>query len=404
MSSDKYKLSWKNLDVDIDEDPRLLNPSESTSTHVVKFQEKPIKSNLSNPIDYDDTMLSIIPGLGDLYDVTNIIGNLETENYKQAILNTGLLLIPNIIEKPLKIAGKIIRNKVIDKIKPLRERYYRKQNQAVLDGFHETFKNVTGNSHINSTVNPYLPNARTIILDPNVRSRMDKSFIKADDISLYPVDPYDKVNIHLVDNSGNYQTIKDYTADKLSTFEYELALEELKNNLMSNNSALGITNRNPKFSPVIMIKRYYDGNLRSLKDMKGTAAHEALHAINTWIKYDYAKLDNLGYKIPNPDTYFGKLLDKNLGFKYPDSDFYESYKHWSRSPEELQANIYQFRALHNIGSRNLTDKEAIKFIKTYGPFHFNNDNLNVIKKITKFIPGFAGLYFLTQDQKKTKEI
>ena len=65
---------------------------------------------------------------------------------------------------------------------------------------------------------------------------------------------------------------------------------------------------------------------------------------------------------------------------------------WSKKPNELQSNLWRFRNENKIGTRNLTDAEADKFIEEYGYKHFNpNANKLKINEILKLIPAVGGL-------------
>lgn len=91
-------------------DPRLLNPSESTSTNTVRRTEKPIEFQGSNGmVNVNDTVVSLIPGLGDAMDLINIGQDIADKNYSKAALGLGLLFVPNILEKPIKVAAKKLK-------------------------------------------------------------------------------------------------------------------------------------------------------------------------------------------------------------------------------------------------------------------------------------------------------
>lgn len=55
-----------------------------------------------------DHAVSYIPGIGDAWDVFRTGWDLYDKNYSNAALTAGLLLVPNIIEKPIKTVSKAI--------------------------------------------------------------------------------------------------------------------------------------------------------------------------------------------------------------------------------------------------------------------------------------------------------
>ena len=100
------------------EDPRLLNPSESTKINNIYTKEKALKP--TQKVDPDRVGVEeFIPFISDALDFTKIGEDINYKNYGQAALGAGLLLVPNAIEKPLKYLGKtikqILRNKKISK-------------------------------------------------------------------------------------------------------------------------------------------------------------------------------------------------------------------------------------------------------------------------------------------------
>ena len=92
-----------------DNDPRLLNPSESTRINNPHIKEKALKP--TQKVDPDRFEIeSLFPGIGDAMDLVDIEEAISDKNYGQAALGLGLLLIPNAIEKPIKALGKTVKN------------------------------------------------------------------------------------------------------------------------------------------------------------------------------------------------------------------------------------------------------------------------------------------------------
>lgn len=92
-------------------DPRLLNPSESTRINNPYIKEKALKP--TQKVDPERFEIeSMIPFIGDAADINNVGSDFSSGNYGAAALGAGLLLLPNAIEKPLKVAGKAIKQGV----------------------------------------------------------------------------------------------------------------------------------------------------------------------------------------------------------------------------------------------------------------------------------------------------
>lgn len=92
-------------------DPRLLNPSESTRINSPYIKEKALKP--TQKVDPERFEIeSMVPFIGDAADINNVGSDFSSGNYGAAALGAGLLLLPNVIEKPLKVAGKAIKQGV----------------------------------------------------------------------------------------------------------------------------------------------------------------------------------------------------------------------------------------------------------------------------------------------------
>lgn len=89
-------------------DPRLLNPSESTRINNPYIKEKALKP--TQKVDPERFEIeSMIPFIGDAADINNVSSDFSSGNYGAAALGAGLLLLPNVIEKPLKAVGKVVK-------------------------------------------------------------------------------------------------------------------------------------------------------------------------------------------------------------------------------------------------------------------------------------------------------
>lgn len=109
MAVDFDKVKKARNQLRLDNDPRLLNPSESTKINNIYTKEKALKP--TQKVDPDRFEIeSLFPGIGDAMDLVDIEEAISDKNYGQAALGAGLLLVPNAIEKPLKMAGKAAKN------------------------------------------------------------------------------------------------------------------------------------------------------------------------------------------------------------------------------------------------------------------------------------------------------
>ena len=101
----------KPIKVDQQQDPRLLNPSESTRINSPYIKEKALKP--TQKVDPDRMGIEeFIPFIGDASDVVSVGNDINAGNYRQAALGAGLLLLPNFLEKPLKAVGKAVKRGV----------------------------------------------------------------------------------------------------------------------------------------------------------------------------------------------------------------------------------------------------------------------------------------------------
>lgn len=171
----------------------------------------------------------------------------------------------------------------------------------------------------------------------------------------------------------------------------ESLLEFMKNPYSSgmNTELAGSTN-------IIALKRYdQNGNLLPLRRIKGTAAHETGHMMNNVYGFDFSIPTSEGFR-PNTNTKLGEMSEPLLGSKL------KGLEQWAKSPNELHADLWKFRTMNKIGSRDLTEKEVDKFIKEYGNKHFISNNLNKIKEVIKLMPAIGGIYMINKTNDKNE--
>lgn len=369
------------------EDPRLLNPSESTRINNPYIKEKALKP--TQKVDPDRFEIeSLFPGIGDAMDLVDIEEAISDKNYGQAALGAGLLLVPNAIEKPVKAGLKVLKNKVtqaalnnvVDKVPVLRNQYFKMQDKKALEGLQDTFENFNG-SRILDNNKPYFK-TQISILNDNIKNRAEKIGINAGAVS-GDLNRYNNLKFFMEDNKRfDTRVLKRSTPELEYNREFQKNFNAARERLRQNNKLgtnLLVDNKGlSKIYNIIGINRYSNSGLRPLSDIKGTSSHEATHLMQD--------LFNINL---NEDL---NKIDSRLTIKDDLKTILRNDNDWSKKPNELQSNLWRFRNENKIGTRNLTDAEADKFIKEYGYKHFNpNANKLKINEILKLIPAVGGL-------------
>lgn len=373
------------------EDPRLLNPSESTKINNIYTKEKALKP--TQKVDPDRFEIeSLFPGIGDAMDLVDIEEAISDKNYGQAALGAGLLLVPNAIEKPVKAGLKVLKNKatpvilnnVVDKIPALRNQYFKRQDKKFLEGMHETFEGHNGSRELlnRNSVNGY----STLQVTEEVKNRAKNAGITYNSRPIGE-NPYDNIFVYLLNPKSNGADIRNLKNGKYKDY---LSVKDDISDAIKDFAALPSDYLGVHFpishnGNLIMAKRYDSrGNLIPSTQIKGIGAHEASHITDEIYSTNYFNSDYL----PNTDTKMGKLSKDVLGHPNPE------YNEWAKKPTELKADIWKFRAENNIGARDLTDSEVDKFINKFGYKHFNSSDLNKIRELIKITPIVGGFLML----------
>ena len=378
------------------EDPRLLNPSESTRINSPYIKEKALKP--TQKVDPDRTGIEeFIPFIGDASDVVNVGNDINAGNYGQAALGAGLLLLPNAIEKPLKVGWKAAKNKiiqvalnnVIDKVPALRNRYFRLQDKKVLEGLQDIFESFNGSRTLNSTS----PKTQIPILNNDIKNRAEKIGINAGAIE-GDLNRYNNMKVFIEDNKrSNAKILKNSTPELEHNREFQkdfISTRERLQNEKAQGTNLSVSNGKENYN-IIGINRYNSKGLRPLNDIKGTSSHEATHLMQD--------LFNINL---NEDL---NKINSRLTIKNDLKTILRNDNDWSKKPNELQSNLWRFRNENKIGTRNLTDAEADKFIEEYGYKHFDpNANKLKINEILKLIPVVGGLMIYNNINQAPTEI
>jgi hypothetical protein len=278
-----------------------------------------------------------------------------------------------------------ILNDVVDKVPLLRNGYFKLQDRSALKGVKAILKNFNGSEKLDNS-QPFF-NTQKLILNENIKNRGTKIGLGEYSENTFP--PMGAISGDL----NRWNTLKIFLNDnKRYSKSVPAKLSTVKNNSRFNNAdngtsfILNTTSTNGVYTPVddydiIGINRYKNGKLRTLKDIKGTAAHEGTHMMqnlfNINLNDDFANI--------NPSMSISKDLKELL---YQGSD-------WSKLPKELHSNLWRFREENKIGTRDLTDEEAYKFIEQYGNRHFNSDiNIPKAVEVIKLLPSVGGLTIL----------
>lgn len=95
------------------------------------------------------TIADYIPVLGDVLSINNINNDLNNGDYKSAILNAGMLAVPNIIERPTKLLfkyGKKVYNTVSNKIGFIPGMSFSDKKRTIKHIYNEYYDKVLPNS------------------------------------------------------------------------------------------------------------------------------------------------------------------------------------------------------------------------------------------------------------------
>lgn len=379
-----YNLNYKYLQPN-EYDIKLKNPSESTST---KITQKPININTNNNYQEDNLLLSMIPGLGDVIDIINITQDINDKNYKSAALGAGLLLFPNIIEKPLKLFGKNIKNTIknntknIKNINNLKDENFIKDtsinnwgdmeysNYMPFDQLKNSIEdaknyifNIWNNSNNFDNVIKNSKEEYEFYVNPEIKNRIIKSIGKYDPVS-YATEKFPK---HFSEKKLSYGLADDM--DIVALHNKPDGRAAMLN--FQDSKLLGY------YKPLkeeIMV-RFPGPSLPNITQHNLVATHEFTHLMQDKYGIDFSK---------NSPVY--KLIFSSIN----------PTNKWAQNIKEINAELWKYRKLHNIRSRDFTTEEIKDIIKTR-PDLFNaeeiinpSDNLiKGLKMLPAIIPGLV---------------
>lgn len=233
----------------------------------------------------------------------------------------------------------------------------KEQNQAFQEGIDEITQMWNGSTDMSNLISSKISSVGPYKLNPDIAQRAKNiginRFKKHTELTSGDNVPS---NYGLYDNLGSNNHI--YKGNP----EFNKASSKLAN-------ANGVMYGDDLSGYSILVKRRnVDGTLKTPQEIKEIAAHEAAHRMQSdyGISLDdpFSSISSTYPKI-DESTKLGKVLSKYL--KTDDL--------WARSGNELQANLWKYRVRHNLGTRDLTNDEAIDFFIEFGDKHFKNNTL-----------------------------
>lgn len=264
------------------------------------------------------------------------------------------------------------------------------QKSAIIDNYNKIRENWNGDKNLDVTTTSK-SGIDVLDLNPNIKRRLNETNVSYTLPPKFSVD-LGNTNIYLgsqnkgvqllgEENNLNsfYKYLKDYPDSKAGTFDrknynYDIYFKDNMNNIPISPDELG-----------------------------KIASHETTHQMQNLYKISYDKLTRIpkeelkhvknnitSYYTPNLDLEISREIDKYL-IKDPTN-------YWSRSINELHADLWKFRNVHNISSRDLTTQEINLFLEELGKRHF--DMTKIDNNLIKWIGKLASLnVFSTKDKR-----
>lgn len=94
------------------------------------------------------------------------------------------------------------------------------------------------------------------------------------------------------------------------------------------------------------------------------------------------------YPVANPKLEISREISK----------YVKTDSNWTRSINEVDADLWKFRRLHDLGARDLTTDEIKQFLNEYGDRHFEMDKID--DNLVKWIQKLAAInVFSTKDKR-----
>lgn len=338
----------------------------------------------------DHEILEYLPGVGDMVDFGKVLDNLKNNDYISAIIGSGLLILPNIIEKPIEAVGrsaikalgidldsqsKILKN-YLDSHPEVKKQIFESQNQAVETGAKEVFKQFNGDILLRN-----LDDEGNLLLNSDIAKRYDDigvdGFYKNTNPSIKENTSIIMVDNPSQDNRIGITRLKSGKDPNMSNTENKTLTDLLSKSYYGGMSGYDFKNE----TGTIAIKRYINDVARTPEQLVHTGAHEATHLMQN----KYMKLSR------NP-TVMNKLQREGLL-----SGLIKDSSGWASNIDEIQSDLWGFRISRGIGGRDLSDLEASEFLNSeYGSRHFKPGHEKINTKLIKVLPTIAGLAMFNQ--------
>lgn len=249
--------------------------------------------------------------------------------------------------------GQPIEQKLDNKLEKLRD-------DEVLDSYYYVREQWNGDKNLRLSEKDHR-NIDIIKLNPDIKKRLESAMVDYNQ---------QEVEYLLLENSnigiGNNKQLTSLLGrpNKERYFKY----------IKENPDSRGVIYHDGNNNFDIYIKKELNDKLLSRRDIAGTSAHEAAHQMQ--------KVYNISYDIPH-----GKYLIANPELKISReiSKYVKIDSNWAKSINEVDADLWKFRRLHNLGARDLTTDEIKQFLNEYGDRHFEMDKIddNLVKWIQK---------------------
>lgn len=312
-------------------------------------------------------------------------GSTNYGDTKNAAINAGLEVLPyglmaglGKLGKFLSKTPKVIRSKqaIATATNDASHNLMARQNFAFLDGMNKFDTSVYG-GEVKHTLNR--SGDAMITINPDIKRRMAMSGLSQK--------PY-----KYIDQTGSLVNPKSGLVDNVNdTFHFGEPVASFNTDIAKNTSnAAGKTD----YRGNITLYRGQGNKYFSPSDIKDTAAHESLHRFQS---YTGTTLDkpSKGYYAANDANPVAKTLKPYLA---EDS--------WAQSADEVWADLWSYRVRNNIGSRDLTDNEAMDAVmqlaRHWDMSKFSSEAINKLKKALQTLPvvgvPYLGINMSTQNE------